>query len=68
MSYRHDRRRKLIRRYEREGWRELTGVTSVGAVGGVISLAGPAHVFTAAPGTLPSVGGMQYAAHDRKGI
>jgi hypothetical protein len=62
VSYRHDRRRKLIRRYEREGWREIKGVTSVGSVDDVVSLAGPARVFTAAAGTLPSVGGMEYAA------
>jgi hypothetical protein len=48
MSYRHDRRRKLIRRWQREGWQEIKGT------GG--------RMFTAAPGTLPSVGGINYAA------
>jgi len=52
MSYRHDRRRKLIRRWQREGWRELKGAT----------IDGGGRIYTAAPGTLPSVGGINYAA------
>jgi hypothetical protein len=51
MSYRHDRRRKLIRRWQREGWTELKGATIDGG-----------RIYTAAPGTQPSVGGINYAA------
>jgi hypothetical protein len=49
MSYRHNRRRKLIRRWQREGWTAIKGTDG--------------RMFTAAPGTLPSVGGINYAAH-----
>jgi hypothetical protein len=52
MSYRHDRRRKLIRRWQREGWQQLKSATIDGG-----------RIYTAAPGTLPSVGGINYAAH-----
>lgn len=52
MSYRHDRRRKLIRRWQREGWREVGYITEGGG-----------RIFAAEPGTPVSVGALDYAAH-----
>lgn len=58
VSYRHDRRRKLMRRWEREGWRRM-GWIEEADFGSVKIGGGP--VYTAKPGTLPSVAGFRYA-------
>lgn len=60
MSYRHDRRRKLIRRWEREGWTQMGWIEE--ADFGNIKLSG-CRVFAAEPGTLPSVGALEWARH-----